>query len=85
MKEIRSLIGWIGVLGMLCFCLFCAWDFVSFNLRECERRISALEASARPLFIVDRYSSVEVLGQEVYTPGQTPTLAEEMMLAKAEE
>lgn len=82
MKGIKGILGWVAVLGMLLFCLFCAWDYVTFNLRECERRILALEQSARPLFIVDKYSSVEVMGQEVYPiPDKTPTLAEEIKLA----
>lgn len=70
MKKIICLIGGVGVLCMLLFCLFCAWDYVTWNLRNYEQRISALESSARPLFIVDKYSSVEVMGQEVYpAPG----------------
>jgi hypothetical protein len=79
MKDLRTIITVIVV----CFGLFCAWDYVSFNLRQYESRIAALEASARPLFIVDKYSMVQVDGHEVYAPTQVPatTLAEEIKLA----
>lgn len=47
------------------FFLACAYDYVSSNFRAYERRISALEAEARPLFVVDKYSSVYLNGEEV--------------------
>ena len=81
MKDIKIAVCVILAL----FRLFFAWDWVSFNLRNQERRILALEQTARPLFIVDKYSSVEIRGQEVYpAPDKTHTLAEEIQLAEVE-
>ncbi|MBN2060725.1 MAG: hypothetical protein JW882_09955 [Deltaproteobacteria bacterium] len=45
--------------------IFIAYDYVSSNFREYERRIAALEAEARPLFVVDKYSTVFLNGEEL--------------------
>jgi hypothetical protein len=85
MKDIKSLIGWFAALFMLLFILFCAWDYFSFRFRDHEKRIAALERSARPLIIVDKYSRVEVQGEEVFPePDRTQTLAEEIVAENRE-
>ena len=66
MKEIKSIIGWIAVFIMICFCLFCAWDYVHTKMEDHEKRIAALEAETRPLIIVDKYSDVYLNGEKVY-------------------
>jgi len=65
-NEIKSIIGWIAFLVLLFFSLFCAWDYVSTKFAGYEKRLVALEQEARPLFIVDKYSSVYLNGEEVY-------------------
>ena len=65
MKTGRAVVGWVGFIVMLMFCLLVVWDYVTTRIRDHERRIAALEAEARPLIIVDRFSQVYLNGEEV--------------------
>ena len=65
-KDIVGMIGWVGFVGMLLFCLLVARDYGTTRIRDHERRISALEREARPLIIVDRFSHVYLNGEPVY-------------------
>lgn len=68
-NEIKSIIGWGAFVIMAFFTLFCGWDYMTTKLENYERRIAALETKfeteARPLIIVDKYSSVYLNGKEV--------------------
>lgn len=66
MKTFKGVVGWVGFVAMLMFCLFVAWDYATVRIRDHERRISALEREARPLIIVDRFSHVYLNGDPVY-------------------
>ena len=66
MKDIKSLIGWFAFLIMTFLCLFCIWDYVHMKMENHEKRIAALEAETRPLFIVDKFSDVYLNGEKVY-------------------
>ena len=66
MKQIRSLVGWVGFVVMLMFCLLVVWDYGTTRIRDHERRIAQLEREARPLFVVDRFSHVYLNGDAVY-------------------
>lgn len=45
-----------------------AWDYVTMTMQNHDRRIRDLEMSARPLIVVDRYSSVYLNGEPVPLP-----------------
>jgi hypothetical protein len=49
----------------LAFCVFVAWDAVTVKMHVYDRRLSALEQEARPLFVVDKYSSVYLNAEKV--------------------
>lgn len=57
----------IVALAGLLFVLM-AWDYVTMTLQSHDTRIRALEMSARPLIVVDRYSSVYLNGEPVPLP-----------------
>lgn len=44
------------------------WDYLTVTLHDHERRIQALEMTARPLIVVDKYSSVYLNGEPVPAP-----------------
>jgi len=70
MEKIKGIVGWISVVLMVLFSLFCVWDYVTMKLENHEQRIADLEAEARPLIVVDKYSSVYLNGEEVPFPGE---------------
>ena len=69
MEKIKGIVGWISVVLMVLFALFCIWDYVTMKLENHERRIAELEAEARPLIIAEKYSQVFLNGKEVPNPG----------------
>jgi len=70
MEKIKGIVGWISVVLMVLFALFCIWDYVTMKLENHERRIAELEAEARPLIIAEKYSQVFLNGEEVPNPGE---------------
>lgn len=65
--RIRDLMGWGAFLCMLVFSGVVCWDYVHTKLENHERRLTELEATARPLVIVDRFSHVYLNGEEAYS------------------
>lgn len=45
--------------------IFFAWDTITTKFHAYDRRLSALEQEARPLFVVDKYSSVYLNAEKV--------------------
>lgn len=76
MHKIRDSIFWLAVVFMVWFTIFCIWEYMV-RLRHCEERITQLEASARPLFVVDKYATVELNGEKLY-----PVQEDEKMLVE---
>ena len=58
---IKSIIIWL-VLSMFGYAV---WDYTFTKMENHERRIAELEATARPLIIVDKFSRVFVGGYDV--------------------
>ena len=68
MEKIKGIVGWISVVLMVLFALFCIWDYVTMKLENHERRIADLETKARPLIVVDKWAHVYLNAEEVPFP-----------------
>jgi len=65
-SHVKGIIGWGGFIFMILFSIFVVWDYVTTKLHNHENRISELETTARPLIVVDKYSSVHLNGDKIY-------------------
>lgn len=65
--RLRDIVAWTALLAWVVFCTWCAYDWVTFNVRDLRGRVVALEQESRPLIVVDRFSEVLMCGEEVYS------------------
>jgi hypothetical protein len=67
-RKAATLSGWLAFMLAVLLFAFIVWDYVSTRLESHERRIRELEATARPLVVVDKWAHVYLNGEEVPPP-----------------